>query len=294
MSQNQDPSEPPVSAGRITNWKAILLRATGFGGGFAIMAVLLISAVVWWAGRPKAWSENAITAKPTELYTHQVDQEVRVDFHYAFTNHTNTEYTLPSADSGALMRHVPNATSVEKLDGATCDTTIRIPPHQNVSIVFSVPYKLGEFGTSNEELDTADKLTEFMGRRLRDINGMTFFDYAAKYRIEIPDIVQALPKGDTKKAAPEKPKKSATPIIPPDKGDVFDKVAACEEANKLLERCRRANISSTSSAPWAEYGGWPTKLGELPTPPAGYVLDPSPDVCLTAAEWHNYCKAKVK
>ncbi|MGD0295672.1 MAG: hypothetical protein ABSE86_01065 [Bryobacteraceae bacterium] len=111
---------------------------------------LLVGTVIWWAGRPKARSENAITAKPTELYTQQVDEEVRVEFHYAFTNHTNTEYTLPSADSGALMRHVPNALSVEKLDGATWDTTIRIPPHQNVGIVFSVPYTLAEFSTSNE------------------------------------------------------------------------------------------------------------------------------------------------
>jgi hypothetical protein len=192
------------------------------------------------------------------------------------------------------MRHVPNASSVEKLDGASWDTTIRIPPHQSVGIVFSVPYRLAEFSTSNEELDTADKLTEFLGRRLRDINGMAFFDYAAKYRIEMQDIREALPKAEAKKAGPEQSKKSASPLIPPDKGDVFDKVAACDAAEKLLDRCRRANISSTESAPWAKYGGWPEKLKGLPAPPSGYLLDPDREVCVTAAEWHNYCKAKVK
>jgi hypothetical protein len=136
----------------------ILVRSAGFGGGSAIMAALLLGGVIWWSSRPRPWSENAVTAKPTELYTRQVDEEVRVEFHYAITNHSNTEYTLPSAESGALMRHVPNASSVEKLDGATWDTTIRIPPRQSVSVVFSVPYRLAEFSTSNAQLDTVPTL----------------------------------------------------------------------------------------------------------------------------------------
>jgi len=291
------PEEQPATettAARPRNWKIILLRSAGLGGGFAVGAALLLGGIIWWSNRPKPWSEKAVTAKPTELYTRQIGAELRLEFHYAFTNHTNSEYTLPSAESGALMRHVPNASSVEKLDGASWDTTIRIPPGQSVGVVFSVPYRLGEFSTSNEELDTADKLTEFLGRRLRDINGMTFFDYAAKYRIEMPDIREALPKEGAKKAPPEEPKRHAKTLIPPDKGNIFDKVAACEEADRLLDRCRRASISSTRLSPWVKYGGWPDKLGQLPTPPAGYTLDPSPEVCMIAAEWHNYCKVNVK
>src|SRR5438034_421906 len=141
MTQNQ----PEIAApSRTANWKIVLLRSAGFGGGFAIIAALMLGGIIWWSNRPKPWSESAVTAKPTELYTRQVDEEVRVEFHYAFTNHTNAEYTLPSADSGALMRHVPNASSVEKLDGASWDTTIRIPPRQSVGVVLSVPYRLGE------------------------------------------------------------------------------------------------------------------------------------------------------
>jgi hypothetical protein len=122
---------------------------------------------------------------------------------------------------------------------------------------------------------------------------MEFFDYSAKYRVELPDIREALPKGDTKKVEPAQLKKSATPLIPPDKGDVFDKAEACDEADKFIDKCRRANIPTTNS-PWVRYGGWPDKLGELPTPPPGFTLEPAPDLCVIAAEWHNYCKAKVK
>jgi hypothetical protein len=252
MTENQPETAAPA---RTANWKIILLRSAAFGGGFAIIAAVLLGAIIWWINRPKPWSNTAVTAKPTELYTRQVDEEVRIEFHYAFTNHTNAEYALPSAESGTLMRHVPNASSVEKLEGATWDTTIRIPPRQSVGVVFSVRYRLAEFSTSNEELDTNDKLTEFLGRRLRDTSGMTFFDYAAKYRIEMPDIRQALPKEGPKKAAPEESRKPAKTAIPPDRGDIFDKVAACDQADKLLDRCRRANISSTTSAPWVKYGG---------------------------------------
>lgn len=294
MSTDQHPSDTGVSAGRVKTWKIILLKAIGLGAGFALVAGLLLALIVWWNTRPKSWSDTAIAAKPTELYTRLVDEELHVEFHYAFTNNTSTEYSLPSAESGALMRHVPSTASVEKLDGATWDTTVRIPPRQSVAIVFSVPFRLSEFGTSSGELDTNDKLTEFMSRRLLDIKGMTFFDYAAKYRVEMADIRDALPKAASKaETASPKQLTKADKFIPPDKGYWFDKAAACEEADKLIERCRHANISSSQS-PWVKYGGWPDKLGTLPTPPPGFTLEPTPDVCVTAAEWRNYCKANVK
>jgi hypothetical protein len=189
------------------------------------------------------------------------------------------------------MRKLPADSSLEKLDGAVWDSTVRIPPHQSVGIIFSVPYRLSEYSTSAAELGLEDKLSEFLGRRLRDINGMTFFDYAAKYRIEMPDIRDALPKDH--KVEQKQPAKKATPLIPPDRGDMLDKIHACQNADQLLDRCKRDNVSPDSS-PWIKYGGWPTKLRELPTPPAGYTLDPSPDLCAIVGEWRNYCKAKVK
>lgn len=91
----------------------------------------------------------------------------------------------------------------------------------------------------------------------------------------------------------QEPEKKANAIVPPDKGDVFDKLQACEQAANLAQRCKQANVSLASS-PWIKYGGWPEKLRDLPTPPAGFTLDPTPDTCAIAAEWQNYCKAKVK
>jgi hypothetical protein len=71
MTENQPETVAPA---RPANWKMILLRSAGFGGGFAIIAALLLGGIIWWSNRPKPWSENAITAKATELYTRQVER----------------------------------------------------------------------------------------------------------------------------------------------------------------------------------------------------------------------------
>jgi hypothetical protein len=220
----------------------------------------------------------------------QAGDELRFEFRYAFTNHTNVEYALPSQDMGALMRKLPKDGSLEKMDGATWDGTIRIPPQQSIGVAFLMPYKFSDYNTSAAEVEPEAKLTEFAGHRLKDIDGLVFFDYSSKYKIL---MARNWDNPQRQESEQKQPAKTSSPFVPPDKGDIFDKVHACQEADQLLERCKRASISLDSS-PWTKYGGWPTKLRDLPTPPAGYALDPSPDTCAIAAEWRNYCKAKVK
>jgi hypothetical protein len=96
-----------------------------------------------------------------------------------------------------------------------------------------------------------------------------------------------------KQASETKPAPASTALLSPDKGDMSDKAAACDMAEKLVQKCGEAH-ASIDSGPWVKYGGFPDKLRELPKPPAGYTLDPQPDTCSIAAEWRNYCKVKVK
>ena len=260
MSQNQDATEALVPRGRPDDWKMFFPWAVGFGGGFAVVSALLLGAAFWWANRPKPWSDRSITAKRTQLMMQQAGEEQRFEFRYALTNHTNAEYALPSTDLGALMRKLPKDGSLEKVDGATWDSSIKIPPQQTIGVVFLVPYRFSEYNTSAAELEPEAKLTEFAGRRLKEIDGLVFFDYASKYKIEMPKNWDTPQKPEQKQSTEKKP----SPLIPPDKGDVFDQVYACQEAEKLLQRCDRARVSLDSS-PWIKYGGWPSKLRELPT-----------------------------
>jgi hypothetical protein len=45
------------------NWKRIVLKAAGFGGGFAVVAAIILGVVASWSGRP---------AKPKPMNTHAV------------------------------------------------------------------------------------------------------------------------------------------------------------------------------------------------------------------------------
>jgi len=187
MSPNQVATDS--YKGRSHGWRMIVLRAAGMGGGFAVVAALLLGGIVWWSNRPKPWSPTSITAKPTRLMMQQVGEEVRFEFRYAFTNHTKEEYALPSSEMGALMRRVPENGSLERMDGATWDSTTRIPPNQTIGVAFMVPYKLSEFNMSSAEfnMSSADtKRAAFAGHRLKEINGLVFFDYASKYKVEMP------------------------------------------------------------------------------------------------------------
>jgi len=78
-------------------------------------------------------------------------------------------------------------------------------------------------------------------------------------------------------------------LLAPDKGDVFDRVAGCEEADRLLSLCKSKNIKSDQK-PWVTYGGFSKPLPTLPVPPAGYKLEASESVCGIAVEWKNFCR----
>jgi hypothetical protein len=182
MTENQSGT---ASSSRDSNWRIILLRSAGFGGGFAIVGTLLLGGFMWWNSRPKPWSDSAVTAKPAELLMIQTTNELAFRFRYAFTNHTGTEYSLPSAEMGALMRKLPGNSALDKIDRATWDGTIRIPPNQTIAVTFTVPFRFSDYNTSGAEMPD-ETLSKFAGNRLKDIDGLAFFDYGTKYKVEMP------------------------------------------------------------------------------------------------------------
>ena len=44
------------------NWKRILLKAAGIGGGFAVVAAIILGTTVWLSGDPRSKSHG--TLKP--------------------------------------------------------------------------------------------------------------------------------------------------------------------------------------------------------------------------------------
>ena len=175
-------------------WKKILLRSAGFGAAFALVLVAVIAAYSYWSERPKQWTSTAITAKPTELSFVSQSDELHLRFRYALTNNTKDEYQVVSPDLGALMKRLPEDSSLDKLEGSAWDGTLRIPPKQTVNVTFDVPLKLSSYKTTSKALNGANPISEeatpeymkFVGNRLKEINGLVLLDYTNRYRIELP------------------------------------------------------------------------------------------------------------
>ena len=174
-----------LQVNKLAVWKKIQLRDVGFGAGFAIVLIVSIGITQWWSSRPKLWSFTAITAKPAELVFREQGEELHLQFRYALTNNTRTDYVLALPVAAALMRKMPEDSSLAKLNYARWEDNVRIPSRQTVSVVFEVSYNLSDYATSAAKLHgytSADDsnpppaLMSFVASRLKEMDGMAFLD----------------------------------------------------------------------------------------------------------------------
>ncbi len=184
-----------LQVNKLAVWKKMQLRDVGFGAGFAVALTVSIVAGQWWSSRPKQWSLTAITATPAELVFREQGEELHLQFRYALTNNTRTDYVLALPVAAALMRKVPEDSSLAKLNYARWEDNVRIPSGQTVSVVFEVSYNFSDYDTSAARLhgypsadnsDPPPALMSFVTSRLKEMNGMAFLDYNARYRVELP------------------------------------------------------------------------------------------------------------
>jgi hypothetical protein len=172
------------------NWKRILLRAVGFGGGFALVAAVILGIVVWWSGRPakpKPWNTHAITpAGKNELEVQTRGEVFHLQPKCNLKNNTGKDYRM-AAESGTLMLVNPDNGGLEKLDDATWDRTIVIPAGRTANVKFDIPYNLGEYGETASNLADMNKLTAFADKRMKRMKDLKFLDYIERYEIDCPN-----------------------------------------------------------------------------------------------------------
>lgn len=172
-------------------WKRTLLRAAGFGAGFAVVAAVILGITVWLSSRPakpKPWNTQAVTPAGKNGLQMQVRAEV---FHLEpecnVKNNTGEDYRMPASESGTLMSVNPDNGGLEKLHDATWDSTIVIPAGQTVNVKFDIPYNLDEYGETAANLKDINKLTAFADKRMKRIKDLKFFDYSERYEIDCPN-----------------------------------------------------------------------------------------------------------
>lgn len=190
MSEEASPQSGKTTAA----WKKTVLVSVGFGAGFAVLLAISASVAIWLAHRPLPWTSTAITAKPTHLVVETSGEELHFRFRYALTNHTSSDYIVVGPPNAALMKKIPEDSSLQRLDGANWDNTVRIPAGQSVNVVFDVPIRLADYNTTAAELNAADpnsekmpaQYSQFVSSRLKEMNGLVLIDYANRYRIDLP------------------------------------------------------------------------------------------------------------
>ena len=85
------------------NWKKFLVRAVGFGAGFAVITAVIVVFVLWWSShppRPKPWDDRAIAASYESLDTEGDANTFR--FVYTLQNNTDADYRIET-DSGVHL-----------------------------------------------------------------------------------------------------------------------------------------------------------------------------------------------
>lgn len=193
VSPSEDVSRQPTQA-TMAAWQKVLLAAVGFGAGFAVVLAISTAIAGWLAHRPRPWTSTAITAKPTHLVVETSGEEMHFQFRYALTNRTGSDYIVAGPPNAALMKKIPEDASLQRLDGATWDDTIRIPAGQSVNVVFDVPIRLADYNTTAADLNGGDpdsdqmpaKYSQFVESRLKEMNGLVLIDYVDHYRIDLP------------------------------------------------------------------------------------------------------------
>ncbi len=255
--------------------------------GVATAATLLIvgGLILWLSNRPKGLDSRAIKAVSSRAsQTFTVNDEKKeitpsgFELYFVLENTTARDYTLP--EDAKLFKRSSQTGALSELKGKL-DHSFLIPAKDKAEVGIEIEYSCGDFNMESGVTTQRDSQSCY-GDAVGSESGFLILDNNNRVRVELPKPTLA--------PTPANPPVQ-TKALPPDKGDIFDRVAGCQRAERLASSCRAQHIS-VGKENVAHYDGWETPLPSLPVPPASYELDPSPQVCGTAYQWQNFCKAK--
>jgi hypothetical protein len=288
MTQNNplwDTVEPILCDIMPFEWKKAAVIGVSFGAAAAITLLVVGGFGYWLFNREKGMNSTAIKAvSSTAWQTSDLDATKRTmtpngfELYFVLANTTSHDYTLP--EDVKLFNRDAKTDALTEFYGKP-DHAFLIPAKDKAEIRIHADY-----GCSDENIDTGvtkqrDPQTCY-NDNLGEVKGFLALDYKNQIRIELPK--------PTLHATPANPPVQGKDL-PPDKGDVFDRVAACDRAEHLTTSCKAKNISVGKDNP-AYYDGWQDPLPLLPVPPNSYELDPSPQVCGIVYQWRNFCRAQ--
>jgi len=273
-------------------WKRPAAFGAAFGVATAITLLIVGGFIYWLSNRPKGMNTAAIKAVSASVsQTFNVNDEKKeitpngFEMYFVVANTTGHDYTLP--DDVKLFKRDAKTGALSELSGKL-DHAFLIPAKDKAEIRISLDYSCAD-----EDMVTG-VTTQRDSRKCYDdavgsVNGFLALDYNNHMRIELPKPALAPTPPNT--PVQVKSKLSDKAGLPPDKGDIFDRVAACQRGERLAKACKAQHFT-VGKDNFAYYDGWETPLPSLPVPPASYELDPNQADCGTAYQWQNFCRSK--
>ena len=175
-------------------WKRIVLKAAGFGVGFAVVAALIIGTCLWWSSRPvkpKPWNKAAISASYEAILAAGKDNTVEIMF--TLRNNTDQDYKVTDESSthvGVSTRQF-QVTNYQDKDFARFDYPIFVPAKSQVQVILNVPLimkeRLRDGASDDEEHDYNTRVAQLMKVAADNVSGFVLLDDNARYEIDLPE-----------------------------------------------------------------------------------------------------------
>jgi hypothetical protein len=195
---------------RMENWKKILLRAAGFGGGFATVAAVILGGILWWTNRPvkpKPWDDKAIIASYESLDTEGDNNTFR--FTYTLENKTDTDFRVENDSRVHLAAFLKHSQSLSFSDTQNlhADYPIYIPAKSRVRfqvhLGYPYPIKPNYDASDDEQHDFNTRVAQYVTKELGNIDGFDFLDDDSRYKIVMPNGWEARAKMPFKVQTPD-------------------------------------------------------------------------------------------
>jgi hypothetical protein len=183
----------------MATWKQILLKAAGFGAGFALFVCLILGFWSWYSKRPKPpkpWDTQKITAE-YDVATTETTQNKNETFAIAYTLQNNTDYDYEIRDkesvilAGLLKRQKSASTNWDE-NWLHYDTPVFLPAHGRVRFSIHLGYPYEDAPKEPTEDDKAiyeyhTGIAKYLKNKLSNLDGFVLYDQTNRYEIVLPN-----------------------------------------------------------------------------------------------------------
>jgi hypothetical protein len=270
--------------------KRIAIFGIAFGCAFGIVAALGLTALRRYSVRPRPWDSKSITCTSAQAVpTYELNPETNTmkldgfSLSFALANNTGRDYTVPQ--NIKVYRRDPGSKALADFRGKI-EHAVLVPAHDRAELSVQLDYGCSNIDMSGHE--TERNAETCFHDAFADAVAFVALDEEKKIWVNLTKPTLSAPK-EEKNHSEAKPARLGSP----QKGNVFDRIASSDEADRLVSLCTQQHFQPPKDS-FAAHGGYADILADLPQPPRGYKLDASPSTCEIALEWQNYCRDKVK